>query len=134
MFLTISSTNFDNLWEKQFFDFVYLLLDHVAYTYIICIRTHDTGCSFEPIFMKFTWLVRLHSWVNPIVLETIGPIEPQIWGKCTPKPIFWGLNRTVWGFLRKKIFIRYPIFHTKGYIHLRRSMAHSLKNDHAAQK
>ncbi len=28
---------------------------------------HDTGRSFEPIFMKFTWLVRVHPWVIPIV-------------------------------------------------------------------
>ncbi len=24
-----------------------------------------TDSSFEPIFMKFTWLVRVHTWVNP---------------------------------------------------------------------
>ncbi len=28
----------------------------------ICIRSYDTGRSFDPIFMKFTWLVRVHSW------------------------------------------------------------------------
>ncbi len=27
----------------------------------ICIRSHDTGRSLEPIFMKFTWLVRVSS-------------------------------------------------------------------------
>ncbi len=35
----------------------------------ICIRSYDTGRSFEPIFMKFTWLVRVHSWVNPIIFR-----------------------------------------------------------------
>ncbi len=33
----------------------------------ICIRSYDTGRSFDPMFMKFTWLVRGHSWVKPIV-------------------------------------------------------------------
>ncbi len=42
------------------------------------IRTHDTGRSFEPIFMKFTWLALVHPWVNTVVLKTVGPIEPQI--------------------------------------------------------
>ncbi len=33
----------------------------------ICIRTQDTGCSFEPIFTKFTLLVRIYSRINPTV-------------------------------------------------------------------
>ncbi len=45
---------------------------------------HDTDCSFEPILMKFTWLMRVHTWVNTIFLETIGPTEPPIWGKMCP--------------------------------------------------
>ncbi len=32
-----------------------------AYNNYYC---HDTGRSFEPIFMKFTQLVRVHTWVN----------------------------------------------------------------------
>ncbi len=36
-------------------------------------RSYDTGRSFEPIFMKFTWLVRVHSWVNPIVFGNNRP-------------------------------------------------------------
>ncbi len=28
---------------------------------------HDIGHSFAPIFMKFTWLVRVRMWVNPIL-------------------------------------------------------------------
>ncbi len=32
-----------------------------------CMGTHDTGRSFEPIFMKFTRLMRVHPRVNPIV-------------------------------------------------------------------
>ncbi len=29
-----------------------------AYNNYYC---HDTGCSFEPVFMKFTWLVRFYT-------------------------------------------------------------------------
>ncbi len=32
---------------------------------------HNTGRSFEPIFMKFTWLVRVHPWVNIIIIIII---------------------------------------------------------------
>ncbi len=35
-----------------------------AYNIYYC---HDTGHSFKPIFLKFTWLVRVHTWVNPIL-------------------------------------------------------------------
>ncbi len=70
-----------------------MLIYLCVYIYInICIRGYDTGPSFDPIFMKFTWLVRVHSWVNPILLETIGPIEPQIWGKMCPQNRFFGFK------------------------------------------
>ncbi len=47
-------------------------------------RTHDTGRSFELIFMKFTWLVRIYSWVNPL---TIGSVHPSESGTIAA---FWG--------------------------------------------
>ncbi len=31
----IFSTNFDGIWENQFFDFVYLLLDRITYIKIL---------------------------------------------------------------------------------------------------
>ncbi len=37
----------------------------------LCIRMHDIIHSFVPIFMKFTWLVWVHSWVNPIYYASI---------------------------------------------------------------
>ncbi len=66
----------------------------------ICARTHDTGCSFEVIFMKFTWLMRVHPWVNHIVFENnppnrttkIGenvPPKPVFRLSCSPYEIFW---------------------------------------------
>ncbi len=46
----------------------------LAYNYYYC---HNTVRSVEPSFMKFTRLVRIHTWVNPIFFEgeggTIGP-------------------------------------------------------------
>ncbi len=51
----------------------FLVLEMPDYESAICIRTHDTGRSFEPIFMKFTWLVRVHSRVNPIVFGNNRP-------------------------------------------------------------
>ncbi len=36
-------------------------------------RTRVTVCNFESIFLKFTWLVLVHPWVNPIVFENNGP-------------------------------------------------------------
>ncbi len=67
---------------------------------------HETGRSFEPIFMKFTRLVRVLTQVN-LFLKTIGPIEPLIWGRCSPQLVFW--------LSKKKLSncIRYPIFHRK---------------------
>ncbi len=41
--------------------------------YYVCIRTHNAGCSFEPIFMKFIPSVRVHPQVNPIVFGNNRP-------------------------------------------------------------
>ncbi len=56
----------------------------------ICIRSYDTGRSFDPIFMKFSWLVRVHSsWVNPIVFGNNRPNRTTDVGEnVPPKPVF----------------------------------------------
>ncbi len=55
----------------------------------ICIRSYDIGRSFDPIFMKFTWLVRVHSWVNSIVFGNNRPNRTTDMGEnVTPKPVF----------------------------------------------
>ncbi len=37
-----------------------------------------------PIFMKFTWLVRVHSWVTPIVFGNNRPNRTTYMGKNVP--------------------------------------------------
>ncbi len=56
----------------------------------ICIRSYDTGRSFDPIFMKFTWFVRVHSWVKPIVVfGNNRPNKTTYMGEnVPPKPVF----------------------------------------------
>ncbi len=58
----------------------------------ICIRSYDTGRSFDPIFMKFTWLVRVHSGVNPIVFGNNRPNRTTYMGKNVPQNQFFGLK------------------------------------------
>ncbi len=54
----------------------------------LCVKTHYTGRSFEPIFMKFTWLVQIHPWVNPIVFGNNQPNRTTDMGKnVAPKPV-----------------------------------------------
>ncbi len=48
------------------------------------------------------WCGSIHRWIL-LFLETIGPIEPHIWGKCATKTGFSGLSQMVWEFLREKL-------------------------------
>ncbi len=44
---------------------------------------------FNPIFMKITWLVRVHSWVNLIVFGNNRPNGTTDMGENAPlKPVF----------------------------------------------
>ncbi len=55
----------------------------------ICIGSYDTGRSFEPIFTKFTSLVRVHSWMNPIIFGNNRPNRTTDMGENVPsKPVF----------------------------------------------
>ncbi len=55
----------------------------------ICIRSYDTGRSFDPIFMKFTRLVRVYSWENRIVFENNRPNRTTDMGEnVPPKQVF----------------------------------------------
>ncbi len=92
-----------------------------------------TGLSFEPIFMRFTWLVRVHIKVNSYFLGgTIGPIEPLIWGKCAPKSGFMAFIQLVWSFLKNKISKLYsvPHFPLKRLYSFCCPTSHFLKNGH----
>ncbi len=74
-------------WQFFIFTLTHGFLKRIC-TYIFIYmykKVTDTGHNFEPILMKFTWLVRVHSWVNPVLfLETIGPVKSHIWGKMYP--------------------------------------------------
>ncbi len=53
------------------------------------IRTYDIGASFELIFMKFTRLMRVYLWVNPIVFGNHRPNRTTDMGKyMSTKPAF----------------------------------------------
>ncbi len=63
-----------------------------AYNNYYC---YDTGRSFEPIFMKFRWLVRVHTWVDPIVFGSKWPNRTTDMGEIVPQNRdghFWGKN------------------------------------------
>ncbi len=104
------------------------------------IRTHDTGRSFKPIFMKFALFVRFQQWMSPIVFETIGPVDPQrCGGNGAPKTSFFSFSQTVWFFLfffRKKLKTVFDtrISHRKGYIHFCCPTSRSRKNSRGSQK
>ncbi len=54
-----------------------------------CIRSYDTGRSFDLIFMKFTWLAQVHSWVNRIVFGNNRSNRTTDIGENVPsKPVF----------------------------------------------
>ncbi len=87
---------------------------------IIIITVTDTGRIFEPIFMKFTWLVWLHTWVNQIFfgnnqsnrttdMEENVPPKLVFWLSFSPYGVFWGKNfKVVFGSpfpIEKIIFI-----------------------------
>ncbi len=58
-----------------------------AYNNYYC---HDIGRNFEPIFMKFTWLVRVHTWMNPIFFGNYRSNTTSDKGdNVTPKLVFW---------------------------------------------
>ncbi len=73
-------------------------------------RTHNTGRSFEPIFLKFTWLAWVHPWVNPIVFGKNRPNRTTDWKKMLPqKPVFWVSVRRYEVFQRKNLKIIFDI-------------------------
>ncbi len=82
------------------FTFEYGIPRFSAYNKYYC---HDAGCRFQLIFMKFTWLVRDHIWVNPIVFENNQPSRTiDMEENVPPKSVFLSFNQPAWAFLRKK--------------------------------
>ncbi len=71
-------------YESEMLIYLYIYIHIYA-----CIRSYDTVRSVDPIFMKLTWLVRVHSWVNPIVFGNNRPNRTTDMGEnVPPKPIF----------------------------------------------
>ncbi len=97
-------------------------------------KKHDICRSFEPIFMEFIWLVRVHSWVNPIVFGNNRPNRTTDRGKCEFKTSFSSFVGQYGFFLRTKLKICIPYFTSpsplKVYIHFCRPTRRSLKNGH----
>ncbi len=68
----------------------------------ICVRPHDIGRHFELIFLKFTWLMQVHPWMNLVVF---GNNRPN-------RTINIGENEPLFGFL----FSQYWIFCGENFI------------------
>ncbi len=60
------------------------------------------GSSFKPIFMKFTWLVRVYSWVNPIVFGNNRPNRNTEKGENVPQNQFFGFKSDSMRFFEEK--------------------------------
>ncbi len=99
---------------------------------------HDTGRSFELIFMKFTWLVRFHTWMNPNFFFENGRFNrtTDMGENVPPKLVFWLSFSRYGGFWGKnlKAVFNTPFRHRKNYCHFCRRTYNSLKNGHVSQK
>ncbi len=71
----------------------FLVLEVPDYESAMLINLHIkevtiTGRSFDPIFLKFAWLVRVHLWVNPIVFGNNRPNRiTYMGGNVPPNPV-----------------------------------------------
>ncbi len=68
----------------------------------VYIRSYNTGRSFDPIFMKFIWLVRVRSWVNPVVFGNNPPNGTTYMGENLPQNQFFGFKSDGMGVFEKK--------------------------------
>ncbi len=68
------------------------------------LQGYNRGRSFKPIFMNFTWLVRVHSWVNPTIFwKQLAQQNHRYGEKCAPKTSFSGLSQTYRVFWEKTL-------------------------------
>ncbi len=63
---------------------------------------HDTGRSFEPIFMKITRLGRVHPWMILMAFGNNQPGRTIDIGENVPQTSFFGLNSDGMGFFEGK--------------------------------
>ncbi len=126
-----------NLIPQNWYIFRWMCARTHAHTYIYVQECTIPGRSFQKIFMKFTWSVRVHPWGNPICFYKQSAQQNHLHGgKCPRKTSFPIFIQPVWGFLREKLqnSIRYPISHRKGYIHFCHPTPPSLKKCHVPVK
>ncbi len=76
--------------------------DYKSAMLIYFIRSYNTVRSFESIFMKFTRLVGVHSWMNPIVFGNNRSSRTTDMGKMCPRNQFFGFKSDDIGFFEKK--------------------------------
>ncbi len=103
-----------NFWITDIVDPLVILQRCVTvlrYMFVPTLRTQDTGRIFKLIFMKFTWLVRVHLRVNHIVFGNNQPNGTTDCGKMCPQNRFFGL----WHFLKKNWFSD-PIVDFRSYM------------------
>ncbi len=95
-----------------------------AYNNYYC---HDTGRSFEPIFTKFTWLVRVHIWANLMFfgnnwsnrttdIRKNVPPELVLWLSFSQYGVFGGKNfKAVFGipFPTEKVIYIFVVRHPR---------------------
>ncbi len=72
---------------------------------------HDTGHNFEFIFMKFTWLVRVHAQVNLFFFSFGNNRSNRTtdMGENVPRNWFFGFHSASMGFFEEKISKLYSV-------------------------
>ncbi len=75
------------------------------YYIYLCIKAHDTGCSFELIFMKFAWLMWIYPWVNLIAFGNNRPNITTEMVKVCPQNRLFNFHSTGMGFFEEKILL-----------------------------
>ncbi len=78
----------------------------------LCTRIHDTGASFELIFMKFACLMRIHPWVTVTAFGNNRRNRTTNMGEnVTPKPVF-GFHTVRMEFFMEKTYKPYFVLHS----------------------
>ncbi len=123
-----ASFTWRNAWHLGHFKWIILY---------VCIYVQEVTIQVA-VLIRFSW--NSHGWCGIthgwtlLFLETIGPIEPQIWGKVCPQNRFFVFKSDGLGFFQKKtykLFLVPNLPKKKDYIHFCRPTPRSLKNGDA---
>ncbi len=86
--------------HRFFLKIVYILPIGYMHMYVL---SYNTGRNFETIFMKFIWLMQVHSWVNTIVFgNKQRPDRTTDMGDMCPQNQFFGFKSDGMGCSEKK--------------------------------